>query len=104
MDYQNQVDMKIDQANAALRLSRIEYDKKHSTLQRQKWNAEFDNREFEQQHGRVKDKMAKDLEIKHELMHFELECKNLTEDVLKNRAFNNTRSALSGKKFHSRSN
>jgi hypothetical protein len=37
-------------------------------------------------------------------MHFELECKNLSEDVLKHRAFNNTKGALSGKTFKSRSN
>merc|ERR1712147_407067 len=104
MQLQNQIDMKIAAANSVLKQSRIEYDKKHSSLHRQKWNADFSIREFDQQHSLTKQKMDKDLAIKHDLMGFELECKNLTEDVLKHRAFNNTRSALSGKKFHSRSN
>lgn len=43
-----------------------------------------------------KQKLNKDLENKFELMEFELECKNLTEDVLKYRAFDNTKKALHG--------
>jgi hypothetical protein len=104
MQYENEINMKLAEANSALKQNKIEYDKKHSTLDRQRWNADYNNRKQDMEHDLNKQKMNKDLEIKFELMDFELECKNLTEDVLKHRAFSNTQTALQGKKFKSRSN
>jgi hypothetical protein len=52
--------MKIAAANSDLKQNRVDYDKKHSTLDRQKWNASYEIREFDQKHSLTKQKMDKD--------------------------------------------
>lgn len=58
---------------------------------------------FEQEHDLAKKKLSHDLNNKFDLMEFELETKNLKEDVLKYRAFTNTKEALASKTIHTRS-
>lgn len=103
MKQENATNMQIAEDNSALKIDRIEFDKKHSSLDRKKWNAQHDLNVYEQEHELQKKKLTNDLNNKFELMDFELETKNLKEDILKYRAFNNTKDALSGRVIHTRS-
>lgn len=55
--------MKLAASDSDLRQKRIDYDKKHSTIDREKWIAQYDIRLLDQRHDLNKQKMNKDLEL-----------------------------------------